>query len=382
MAGTRVVRRLAGLLALGLLATPHTALADDTIATVSRPTPLSAYAGRLAWSSYDPATREYALMISAGGVTSAVPVGPRSVPFDVDLGPDRNGDVVAVYSRCRHDPPRRDPAIGNVIAQLPDWARGRGCDLYRFDFESGRETPVASANSPRASEFMPSIWRSRIAFARVRERRKGLEGVRPYLYVRSLRGARRSRRLPGGSRSTQRFCTRKPRRCRLKVEPGPTALDLRVRRLAFGWDSGGPSSTVYLDRIRARSTTRSELLAGISGSIQAEEMVSPAIGAGDVFWGFIRFGNDTSSQLLRHRISTRTTDQAPLPLQAPGDIYLQSILATAVDGPLVFYLASGLTIPGEPCTPQAPCQPYPGCSDTEPCKLLRTRDLAFTPFKR
>jgi hypothetical protein len=367
---------------LGSFAAPGAALADETIGSVLRPTPLSAYAGRLVWSSYDPATLRYALMTNAGGVTSAVPVGPRSVPFDVDLGPDGTGHIVAVYSRCRRDPPRRDPAIGNVIAQMPDWARGRGCDVYKFDFQTSRESKVSSTNSPQASEFLPSIWKSRIAFARVRERRKWPESVRPYLYVRSLRGHARSRHLPNGSRSTERFCTRKPRRCKLKVEPGPTAIDLRGRQVAFGWDSGGPTSVAYLDTIRAHSATRRRLLLGGSGDIQAEQIVSPVIDAGYVFWGFIRYGNDTSNELLRREISTGKTEVASLPQRAPGDVYLQSILWTAVDRPYFFYLASGLTIPNEPCTSESPCQPYPGCADDGPCKIWRTQNLAFGPFTR
>jgi hypothetical protein len=321
-------------------------------------------------------------MTNEMGATSAVPVRPRSVPFDVDLGPDdRTLHIVAVYSRCRRDPPlRRDPAIGNVIAQMPDWARGRGCNVYKFDFETDRESKVVSTDSPQASEFLPSIWNGRIAFARVRERRKGLERMRPYIYLR--RGHARSRRLPNGPRSTRRLCTGKPRRCRSQVEPGPTAMDLRGTRLAFGWDSGGPSSAVYLDLIGRDSASRRRLVLGTSGSVQAEQMVSPAINAGYVFWGFIRFGHDTINQLLRHTNSTGKTEEARLPLQAPGDAYRQSILATAIDDPFVFYLASGLTIPGEPCTPQSPCEPYPGCDDGGPCKIWRTQNLAFGPFTR
>jgi hypothetical protein len=371
------------LLALvGLAAAATPAAAEELIATTARPTPLSAYGGRLVWSSYDAATRQYALMTNIMGATSAVPVRPRSVPFDVDLGPDdRTLRTVAVYSRCRRDPPlRRKPAIGNVIAQMPDWARGRGCNVYKFDFATGHETRIVSTDSPHASEFLPSIWNGRIAFTRVRERRKGLERLRPYIYLQ--RGHARSRRMPAGPRSRQRFCTRKPRRCRLLIEPGPTAIELRGTRLAFAWDSGGPTSAVYMDLVGRDAASRRRLALGGSGSVQAEQMVSPAIDAGYVFWGFIRYGNDTINQLLRHNISVRKTEEARLPLQAPGDAYLQSILATAIDDPLVFYLASGQTIPGEPCTPASPCTPYPGCTDAGPCKLWRTQNLTFTPFTR
>src|SRR6185295_12203402 len=88
------------------------ALADEVIGTVTRPTPVSAHAGRIVWSSFDPAQQAFFLTQSVGGVTSRVPVRPRSVPFDVDLGPDVNGETVAAYSRCAREPRPRDPRIG------------------------------------------------------------------------------------------------------------------------------------------------------------------------------------------------------------------------------------------------------------------------------
>src|SRR5919108_6024701 len=87
------------LLSVLLFAGP--ARADVTVATVAKPAPVSFFAGRLVWSAFDPATNTYSLMTRVSDVTSAVPVKPRAVPFDVDLGPDRNGNTVAVYSRCR-----------------------------------------------------------------------------------------------------------------------------------------------------------------------------------------------------------------------------------------------------------------------------------------
>jgi hypothetical protein len=368
-----------------MVAAPGVAFANDTIATVSSPTPVSAFAGRLAWSSYDPATRGYRLMTSARGVTSTLPVRPRRVPFDVDLGPDRNGDTVAVYSRCHRDPPGRDPAIGNALTQMPDWARGRGCDLYELDFETGREKRISAASSPESSEFLPSIWKSRIAFARVRERRRGVERTRPYLYLRSQLGARRSRRLPGGSRSRLRFCTGKPMRCKLKVEPGPTALDLAGRRLTFGWDSGGefgPTTAVYLETIGRSRITRKLLTRTGSGSIQGKEYFSPSIEAGRIFWERTIFGEDASSRLRRYTISTGKMEETPLPPAAAQDAFRRPVLAAAVSGADVFYLISGHILPGEPgCTPQSPCNADPGCSATEPCAIRRTQDLVFSAVK-
>jgi hypothetical protein len=111
--------------------------ADVTVATVGKPTPVSSHGGRLAWSAFDPATSRYSLMTRINGVTSPVPVAPRTVPFDVDLGPGESGDTVAVYSRCRRDPGRSGPTGNAIIGQFPDWSTGRGCDVFQFDFASG-----------------------------------------------------------------------------------------------------------------------------------------------------------------------------------------------------------------------------------------------------
>jgi hypothetical protein len=365
-------------LAFGLLA-PGPALADETIATVAAPTPVSAHAGRLAWSSFDPARSAYVLMTRVGGVSSEVPVRPRSVPFDVDLGPDVNGDTVAAYSRCSREPPRRNPAIGNVFTQLPDWAKGRGCDLYKFDFATGRETRIATANSLSGSEFLPSIWEGRVAFARVYERRRGRAGERPYLYVRALEGAGRSVRIPAGTRSKDRFCSGRPRRCKLLVEPGPTTLDLWGRRLALGWDSGGPSSTVYLETIRGRRATKKLISRVSSGNVEGDEIESPAIVAGQVGWVLARFGDTTGNTFERYRIKTGERSEAALPPPAAqaNDPYLRGVFAAAISDSTVFYLLSGGSLPGEPCTPQARCIVAPACSATEPCQLRSTADIVF-----
>ncbi|MGH2967881.1 MAG: hypothetical protein ACRDK0_02275 [Solirubrobacteraceae bacterium] len=367
------------------LAAAAPASGDETIAALARPAPVSAYGGWVAWSSFDSTRGVYVLMTRFAGVTSEAPVRPRGVPFDVDLGPGSGGRPTASYSRCRTEPPRRDPAIGNVFTQLPDRARGRGCDLYALDLAIGRESRIAAASSPGASEYMPSVWRDRVAFARVYERKPGRAGRRPYLYVRSRSGSRRARRLPAGTRSTARVCSQGTRGCRALVEPGPTSLDLWRRRLAVAWDSGAedPFSSVYLETIGTRRATKQLLSRVTSGATQAAQIESAAIVNGELYWTLALFGHDTGNTLLRHRISTRKRSQAPLPPAAAQaqDAWVRGAFATAVSGAEVFYVVSGLTVPGEPCTPQSPCSEQPGCSDREPCPLRSTRDVAFRPVR-
>ena len=279
-------------------------------------------------------------------------------------------------------PGNRDRGIPDRKRDRSDAGRsqGRGCDLYRFDFATGRETRIATANSPGASEFLPSVWKATVAFARVYERKPGLKGERAYLSARPIAGAARSRRLIAGSRSELRFCTARPRRCTLVVEPGPTALELFGRRLTFGWDSGSqgsPTSAIYLETLRTSRVERRRLAREASGEIQAAELLSPQFDLeARIVRGRALFGDTTKSEAHRYRISSGKTDVAILQ-PITGEALVRTALATAVDGADVLYLASGRTVPGEPCTPQSPCAFDPGCGDDQPCELRRATPLQF-----
>lgn len=324
-----------------LLALAPTARADETLASVARPTPVSAFGGRLAWSSYDAPSGRYFLMTYADGVASRVPVAPRSVPFDADLGPGPGGSTALAYSRCAQAPGGRRSFVGNALTRLPEWRRGRRCDLYRFDFATGRESPIRAASSKHASEFLPTLWKDRLAFARVYDRRA-------YLYVQ--RTGHRSRRIPAGARSQGRFCTGKPVRCRRTVEPGPTALDLAGGRLAFGWDSTddlGPTSSAYLDTIGAR-TARTQLRIASSGEIQGNEVFQPVLSGGFVWWALTAFGDRTGNAFERFRLGSSHVEEAAF----AGETPFGSVLASAVDGSRVYYLRSGPDLgSAAPCAP-------------------------------
>ena len=239
------MRRVALLLLLVLAAWPAGAARTSWSPASPAPPPSAPSTAASCGATTTPPRSAYFLMQRLHGVTSRLLVDPRSVPFDVDLGPDADGKPVAAYSRCRRDPGRRDPRTGNILAQLPAWSTGRGCDVYMFSFETGKEVRVGGVSSRGASEFLPTVWTDRIAFARVFERKRGRAGKRTYLYVRpnalfAKQGPRGgTQRVPAGYRTHDRLCRPgRPPRCDVRlIEPGPTSLDLATRRLAFGWDS-------------------------------------------------------------------------------------------------------------------------------------------------
>jgi len=238
---------------------------SPVLASAPRPTTASAYGANVAYSTYDPATARYQLTLRhrRGGVET-LPVAPRSVPFDVDLGPGPSGGLTAVYSRCRTEP-RTESFDGMTLP----WT-GRGCDLYLYDLVARHESKIAGASTSASSEFLPSVWHNRIAFTRVYEHRAGIDGGVPYLYVRSLSGGD-SIRQPGGPRGTN-------------GGPGPRAIDLFGRRLAFVWDSH-PDRTHYRSELRldTQGAGHAVLETATSADGSAREL-SPSFGQGLVSW--------------------------------------------------------------------------------------------------
>jgi len=360
---------------------PAAARADETLALVTHPTPVGAFAGHVVWSEYDPVANAYFLTQRFQGVTARLPVRPRAVPFDVDVGRNAGNDAVAAYSRCSREPGPRGNVTGTQLTRLPEWITGRGCDLHVLNLRTNVETRVGGASSAGASEFLPSVWRDRIAFARVYDRRRGRAGNRAHLYIRSLGGGGINRALPTPPRSRRRACAfPPPRSCRRVIEPGPTAIDLGRRYIAFAWDSTefSPLSEVYYERIRAGRIVRHRVARGSSGDMTTREYLVAHIDARNrASWILSMHGNQTLTEVGRYAIQTGKRDVAQLQPLA-GDPVIRTVLAGAADGSTAFYLGSGL-VPLEelPCIGPFDCLAEPGCSLEQPCELRAASALEF-----
>jgi hypothetical protein len=154
------------LAALALIAAAP-ASADQAIAEIGRQGPIAAYGGWQAWSAFDEASGRYALTLrDASGVVKAAPLAPTSTPWDVSLGPDAHGDVVAVYRSCATS----------------------GCDVRRLNVATGRDQALRTVSSPTYDEATPAIWRSTVVFTRH-------VGRCDVPYVKDLGSSRPSRRL-------------------------------------------------------------------------------------------------------------------------------------------------------------------------------------------
>jgi hypothetical protein len=348
-------------LLLVALAVTAPARADTIIASERAPSKISAELNRAVWSSYDPAAGDYHLMSrDASGSVTQLPIAPRKVPFDVDLGYLGEGREVATYSRCQQEPAITGGGSGGL---LPNWATGRGCDIYFFPFDGPHELKH-QASTRGASEFLPTVSPAgRIAFARVYERRRGIRGRLPYLYAK--RGSHSLRRLPGGPRG-------------LTGLPGPTSLDLSGPRLAFGWDwaprtRGIRASTVRVDVARGSHRTLDTIIGGLIG----RTLFSPSIVVRDVLWGrtILNEGSGGSSDFRYDPASGRRI------LTAPASPFMVSAAGVPGRGG-IYYIATkspsgsgGLGRP--PLCGALPPPPLDAVAVPSTCTVARTGALSF-----
>ena len=335
---------------------PGRAAADTVISQERAPSKVSAELNRVVWSSYDPATGDYSLMSrDVVGAVTKLPVAPRKVPFDVDLGFLGEGAEVAAYSRCKLEARLTGGGSGGL---LPNYATGRGCDIYLFDFEAQREVKYAPTAGGSASEFLPSVSPAgRIAFARVYEHRKGSRGRLPYLYEK--RGNHSSRRLPGGARGTTGL-------------PGPTSLDLGGSRLAFTWGyrPTGRRSLAYDVRVDVvRGSHR--VLQSVRSATVSRSLMSPSIVLRNVLWGrALVAGTGGRSDFLDDGDSLRGGTRHA---QAPNFLVETSGVPSRGG---IYYLTTQSPMPSGPAG-KAPACGVPADAYPATCTLARTDTLAF-----
>ncbi len=207
---------------------------------------------------------------------------------------------------------------------------------------------MEGASTSGTSEFLPSIWRGRIAFARVFERRPGLAGTAPHLYVRELGAGGPSLRQAGGPRGRSGL-------------PGPTSLDLYGDRLVFAWVWGEGAQGRSEVRLSTVGSGDAALIAEASWSSSIARLLSPHGAEGSIWFASERTeprdGETVSlgGHMHRFRLADRQLSVAPAP------DWLVS--AARTDGQTVFARA--------PERDAIACDPR--------CDMVRADDLAFEP---
>lgn len=227
-----------------------------TVQRIERESNISAYGRHVVWSRFDAQAREFRLVAADVANPDAepvlLPVAGRSIAFDVDLGPAADGQTVAAYSRCA-----REPKFDYYGQKL--WPRdASGCDIYTYDFVSGKETKLAASSA--ADEFLPSVWKGKVAFARAygAPGRNNNMSRPPVLYTRPVSGPGRSERVSQGT--TAGF-----------TDLALTSVDLYGRRVAlvrnFTGRSHGGINQVRLSTLGSGSRLVAYSVSGLSQHI-------------------------------------------------------------------------------------------------------------------
>jgi hypothetical protein len=309
------------------------AAADTVVAELERPSQIRSYAGMQALSAYDGSA--YRLAVLRQGRMELLPVAPSQAPFDVDIGPDRNGRPQLVYTRCRVE--RRYTAMGRNESE--------GCDLVTLSLGGGGgERPVRGASTPDGNEFAPTLWRGSLAFARNVPGRE-----LPLVYLRDLRAprGRPSVRLPSIARRTR---TR-----------GILELELSGRHLGEIVFSAGHTEVRLVD-VRDRSVRR---LARTGVGEGGQYFAGIGFAGGHVAWAaqWIGGGGSVRPGIYRYDLATGRLLRAPHPTGA------MSIVGLALTDPHTAHL-----------TDSSPTDD--GCGVGRRCQVIRTGPLRFRPVPR
>jgi len=340
---------VAACLLTAAMAAPAPAAADDVIAGVPRATPISAFDGILAWSSYDDRTARYALVIDRKGKAARAPVADMTRPFDVSLGPDARGRVVALYTRCH-----------SAIT---------ACDVYRYDVASGREHKVRAVSSPDADEAWPTQWRDRVAFVRRAKtivmsgydhrpdpRGKRGDGVLMACdvpYVRVLKAGASSRRLDRSQCGTT------------------TGMSIRGDRIVQVSDEnqGGAGSEGQVRLLRSGGGA-ARILARAGGGEGGYSPYASASQSASAVW-LTRTGNRKPRNFLRIDVRSGRMSEVDPHVPLAGRV--------ARDEHGTFWYLQGHE-PDEEGDPSCPQRPVP--SQLQPCRLIRASADPFEPARR
>jgi hypothetical protein len=238
--------------------------ATVVLATTSSATAVGAAGGYTAWS--EATAGGYVLVIRApDGAITRPPVPPRAVPFDLDLGINAAGQVLAAYSRCEKEPTARGGA--NTI--LPQWTLGKGCSIHLLNVVTGTERALRRQRGS-SSEMLPSVGGHSLVYIRPKA------GIAS-LMLRDLRG--------GGVRQLE---SARIKAAGSKLYQGPISVDTNGLRVASVWQRARRRPRSFETEVRSQRLTggrpRKIARASIGRGCKYETLLSPTLSGGSVFY--------------------------------------------------------------------------------------------------
>ena len=294
-----------------LVLAPAVARADTPIAVTPAPTNVASYGGFVAWSQYDPGTRQYQLAIAQhDAAPKIIRAAASPAPLEVSLGPDSNGKVVALYVRCT-SAPKNENDVAN------------GCDAWRYQTSSGSQAKLGFS-SPHDDEEWPAQWRGQFVFGRALLSGSGTSTIRcdvPY------------RRAVTGSTSS-------------RMDRGHCAAmnGLAIRGTVVGQTSIARNES----QVRLLSTSGGSMRVATSSSYGEESnfLGGPALDATYVYAA--RYGVHPIQSFVRIKRSGLAKQEVAAHLALAGTI--------AIDGQTISYVEQMAGYRGDTCGATAPCR--------------------------
>jgi len=278
---------LAAVVLAGLAAGPAAAapgpFSPSVLSVEQNDTPVDGWGGWLIWSRRADDGRYALIARGPDGTGVQLPVAPQDAPFDAGIGPGPDGKPVVVYTTCR-----------DATSVTPT-----GCDVRRLDVTTGTDAPVPAASSPDADERFPSVWGTKIAFARpasaARPQRTGIAiaaldstvAVAPTVF-----GAR----------------TEKQGRRRVSsTEYGPRGIDLRGSTVAASWRTAGKAPERWRLIVRRGSSAPRTVISATTNRRTLSRLGTPVLSSKDVTTPRQRAGATNRSELVRTTLSGSRT---------------------------------------------------------------------------
>lgn len=262
----------------------------ETVALPGAATTVREFQGNLVFSQYVPAENHYRLAVRRAGAATPelLPVAPADRAFDADIGPDSNGRPQLIYQRCDET-----------------------CDLFVYSLANDTgERPVRNANDPENNDTHPTLWRGRIAWARIYGEQIDRKVV---VYTKTLTAprSRPSTRLPGVP--TRRCGDVETRICGPTTGRSVDELELWGTNLAevVNYQCGGCSGTSQLELRLARvSDHNSRPIAFQVVGLSGQWFAGPSFANGWLGWYRTCLGDPAACQggnatPFRHNLRSR-----------------------------------------------------------------------------
>jgi hypothetical protein len=320
MTGRSRLAAIAVAAAVALVCVPS-ALAD-VLADGSGVRDVRAWGGVVTYARQNASDHLWQLMAFQAGAERALPVAPRSAPFDLDAGSDAAGHPVVTWSRC---------ATYRSATPLGD----RGCRLWMLRLDDPAATPARLRTGLPAhwSATHPSMSRGELAFAAYLDRG---DHSRVMLL---RRGARRPVALARLHVGCELDCDDRT------IYSAVSDLDLGARAVALRWTQTGGDVVGVGDQntlqVDPRSGAKAKILSvgyvsGACGYVDPESPTADGLGAFYIAAGSRCSANTTSFALVDPSRSLRSAAAPPagtliesLTRDATGITWLRATCLTA-----------------------------------------------------